>query len=237
MKICIIHGSPRKGNTYHAAEIFKEELQKHGNFEFAEFFLHKDLPHFCCGCFACIKKSETRCPHAQCTQPIAASIREADGLILTTPVYSLAESGQIKAFLDHFSYQYMNHRPMEEMFSKVATVISTTAGYGTGYAMKTIARALRFWGIKRVQKCGFILWVIKWAEISPEKQQKIRKKIHGKAKAFYHLLVKRKQLQPSLFTRFYFRICKKLMLSFADGQTDKEYWRQKGWLNSKNRPF
>lgn len=36
MKVCIINGSPRKGNTYKATSIFKEELKKNGDVEFKD---------------------------------------------------------------------------------------------------------------------------------------------------------------------------------------------------------
>lgn len=65
MRICIIHGSPRKGNTFKATEILKKEMQNNGKVKFAEYFLPKDMPHFCCGCFTCFEKGEDRCPHAQ----------------------------------------------------------------------------------------------------------------------------------------------------------------------------
>lgn len=237
MKICIIHGSPRKGNTYRATQIFKEELQKGDDFQFTEFFLPHDLPHFCNGCFICFGKGEANCPHAQYTLPIANAIREADGLIITSPVYSLAETASVKAFLDHHSYLFMNHRPMEEMFSKVAMVISTTAGYGTGYAINTIRRALRFWGMRRVFSCGLTIYAMSWDDMSPAKQERFSRKLQKMAGQFYKALVKRNRLHPYLFTRFYFRMCINLLSGFPDGNPDKEYWKEKGWLNGKRRPF
>lgn len=236
MKICIIHGSPRKGNTFKATEIFKEELKKYDNFEFEEYFLPKDMPHFCCGCYACFDKGPEKCPHAQYVQPIVNSIKEAYGLIVTSPVFCLAESGAVKALLDHMSYLFMNHKPMEEMFTKVAMVISTTAGYGTDYAIKPISRAFRFWGMRRVVKCGLRIYAKNWNDMSPEKQQQFEDTMQKKAQKFYKILNSRNNLQPYIFTRAYFYICRKLLNSFSDGNTDKEYWREKGWLTT-TRPF
>lgn len=237
MKVCIIHGSPRKGNTFKAAEIVKENLAGYGDYEFTEFFLPRDLPHFCNGCFVCFLQGEAKCPHAAAVQPIAKAIREADGLIITTPVYSLAESAGVKALLDHLSYNFMNHRPMAEIFSKVALVLTTTVGYGNGYAIKPIARALRFWGIRRVLKCGLTLFAIDWDQLPQRKQERIRKQLAKKAWELQRLLAKRERLRVSLFTRGYFRLCRRIMLSMADGAVDKEYWRGQGWLEGKRRPF
>lgn len=177
MKICIVHGSPRKGNTYKAAQIFKDQMGKNGEVEFTEFFLPKDMPEFCCGCFTCFDKGEDKCPHSEYTQPIIKSIRESDGIIFTSPVYVLAESGAIKSFLDHYGYQYLSHRPMEEMFSKVGMVISTTAGAGTRHSIKTITRNLDWWGIKRVYNCGLRIFAKNWEDMKFERQLKFQRKL------------------------------------------------------------
>jgi len=237
MRICIINGSPRKGNTYKATQIFKEQMKKNGDVEFTEFFLPKDMPKFCCGCYNCFEKGEDKCPHAQYTQPIANAMREADGIILTSPVYVLAESGAMKAFLDHYGYMFMPHRPMEEMFSKVAMVISTTAGAGTGHAIKTISRSLNYWGIKRIQKCGLSIFALSWDEMKIKKQQKFEKILSQKANKFYKTVEKRKQLHSRIFTKFMFIVMKKMMAGYKDDHTDKVYWTQKGWISGTRRPL
>lgn len=236
MKICIIHGSPRKGNTLFATEIFKEALQKQGEYQFTEFFLPKDLPRFCHGCYVCFEKGEDKCPNAGYVQPIATAIREADGLVITSPVYSLAESAAVKTLLDHLSYNYMNHRPTEEMFSKVAMVITTTAGYGTNHAIKPIRRTFRYWGMRRITSLGLTIFAKEWVEMDERKQQKFKSLIARKAQTFSKMLVKRKQLQPMLFTRFFFQVCKRLISGYTDDHPDKIYWKQQGWLDKK-RPF
>lgn len=237
MKICIIHGSPRKGNSYKATEIFKEEMLKNGDVEFAEIFLPKDMPNSCCGCYSCFEKGEDKCPHIQYIEPITNLMRSADGLILSSPVYVLAESSQIKSFLEHYAYIFMSHRPMEEMFSKVAMVISTTAGMGTGNAIKTISRSLNFWGIKRIYKCGLSLFAKDWCDMSPEKQQKFKNILSKKAKKFYYSVKNRKNLMPRLTTKVMFALMKHMIFGFADGHTDKEYWKSKGWDNPRNNPL
>lgn len=237
MRICVVHGSPRKGNTYKAVEIFKEELRKKGEVEFTEFLLPKDMPKFCCGCFLCFEKGEEKCPHAQYVQPIAGAMREADGLIFSSPVYVLAESGAVKALLDHFGYIFIPHRPMEEMFSKVAMVISTTAGAGTNHSTKTVARSLRYWGVKRIYKYGCALNAKEWHEMKPQRREKVEGEIRGKANQFYKAVEKRGQLSTPIFTRIIFRLMRGMLGGYADGQTDKEYWREKGWLDGKCKPF
>ena len=230
MKICIIHGSPRKGNTYTATEILKKELKKIYDYEFTEFFLPKDMPNFCCGCYSCIDKSEDKCPHIQYIKPITDAIRDADGIILTSPVYVMAESGAMKALLDHYGYLYMAHRPMEEMFNKIALVVSTTAGAGTRYSIKTIARSLSFWGVKRIYKVGLAIQAKNWSEMSIERQQKFTAALAKKATIFHKALQKRDKLLPRIFKIFFFSIMKKMIADYDDSNIDKIYWKQKGWI-------
>ncbi|WP_027630925.1 flavodoxin family protein [Ruminiclostridium cellobioparum] len=237
MKICVIHGSPRKGNTYKTTQIFMEQLRKNAELEIVEFYLPRALPYFCCGCCNCYDESADKCPHAQYTQPIEQAMKEADGLVLTSPVYVLAESGVIKSFMDHFGYIYLPHRPMEEMFSKVAMVISTTAGAGTGKAIKAVSRTLRYWGVKRIYSLGLTVSTRNWEDMKAGKQIKLQKLIGKKADMFHKALVNRKKIPATIFIKFMFIYIKKVMRDYEDGHTDKKYWLQKGWLTGQNKPF
>lgn len=75
---------------------------------------------------------------------------EADVLIFTTPVYVYHCTGSMKAFLDHYGYRWMVHRPEQKMFTKQAVVISTAAGSGTKSANKDIADSMFFWGVQKL---------------------------------------------------------------------------------------
>ncbi len=237
MKICIINGSPRKGNTYKATQIFKARLENKEKIEFTEFFLPRDLPHFCCGCYNCFERSEDKCPHARYTLPMEQAMKEADAIIITSPVYVLAESGAVKAFLDHYGYMYLPHRPMEEMFSKVGMVISTTAGAGTALTIKTISKSLSYWGVKRVFKCGLRLLDKNWEDMKPKKQRKFEEKLFKKADKFYKAVREKDKLHTRIHTRFVFMMIKKMLSGCEDTHTDKKYWINKGWVNGQNKPF
>lgn len=236
MKVCIIHGSPRRGNTYIATEIVKRKMKEFGDVEFSEYFLSKDMPYFCCGCYRCFDLDEHSCPHANSVQPIVKSIEDSDGIILTSPVYVLAESGQMKAFLDHLGYLYIPHRPMEVMFSKVAMVISTTAGAGTSKSISAISRSLSYWGVKRIYKVGLVIFSKNWADMKKKKQNKFEKLLSTKAKKLYLSLDKKEQLSFRFFTRAMFSLMRRMISSYPDDSTDKIYWRKMGWLN-KQSPF
>jgi len=83
-----------------------------------EFFLPRDFGEFCIGCTKCFLINASQCPHYEKLLPIIRVMDEADVLILTSPVYVFHATGSMKAFLDHFGYRWMVHRPEEKMFRK-----------------------------------------------------------------------------------------------------------------------
>lgn len=211
-------------------------MKKLGEVEFIEFFLYKDAPHFCSGCYNCFEKGEEFCPHANEIQPIIEAMRCSDGFVFTSPVYVLAETAQMKAFLDHLGYLFIPHRPMEEMFGKVAIVLSTTAGAGTSKAIKTISRSLNFWGVKRVYSLGLKMFALDWTEMNEKKRIKYEKLLASKARKFYYSVLKRKRMSFRLFTWVVFYAMKNMISKYPDEQLDKKYWTNMSWLD-KRSPF
>lgn len=238
MKITIIHGSNRAGNTDRTIDIVRNKLNSFEEHEFIDFYLPKDLPMFCMGCYQCFDKGDFGgefCPHKKYTHPILEAMKSSDGIIIASPVYVLAESGQVKAFLDHFGCIFMVHRPLEEMFSKKALILSTTAGAGTKHAIKAMERSLTFWGIPKIHKCGFKMLALSWNDMPDKKQKKYEKILEDKTYNFYKSL-KNKKVYTPLKTKVIFNFIKGLINSYPDGNKDKEYWREKGWLQG-GRPW
>ncbi len=233
MKICVIHGSNRKGNTDKTIEIIKQTLNDLGQIEFTDFYLPGDLPHFCAGCFACLRTGEyagQNCPHKQYTHEILKALLESDGIIIASPVYALAETAQVKAFLDHFACTYMNHRPNEEMFDKIAFAVSTAAGAGTGKVVSVISRNMLFWGIKRTIKFKANMFAMNWDDMPERRQFKIENRLKRKAKRFYDLTENRYRIHAS-FSRNALRcMFKRLVKSYNDTEPDKIFWKSKGWI-------
>ena len=155
MKITVINGTEIKGCTYHIKESFLEILRD-GN-EITEFYLPKDLPHFCCGCKKCFFKSEQFCPHAEYTIPIWNAILNADLLIFASPVYALRTTAQMKSLLDHLCVHWMVHRPDERMFNKRAVILTNAIGVFNGGAQKDIATSLSWLGAVSYTHLGLVL--------------------------------------------------------------------------------
>lgn len=236
MNIAVIHGSPRKGNTYEITQKFMQKMQTRGEVSFREFFLPQDMPEFCKGCFTCILRDEKLCPHAKYIQPILSAMIEADALIFTTPIYVLSTSGAMKAFLDHFGFMFFVHRARPEMFHKKAFIISTTAGAGTKSAMKVIASSLKYWGINRVYQRGFIMHHIKWDSMPLKKKDKFEKILLADASKFWEAVSSEKDLVPYVSTRFMFTMIKQFQKRAANDSADKQYWKQQGWFDGVS-PF
>ncbi len=105
MKVVAINGSPnREGNTWHGIRMVAAELEKEG--------IETEIVHIgnqnirgCVACGQCAKNRNEQCvqtgdPVNECIQ----KMKQADGIILGSPVYFSAISGTMKSFLDRVFY-------------------------------------------------------------------------------------------------------------------------------------
>ncbi|MCI1965624.1 MAG: flavodoxin family protein [Oscillospiraceae bacterium] len=235
MKLTVIHGSPRKGNTYHAAQLFLHSMKQCEATEVREFFLPNDLPEFCRGCCACVLHGEEHCPHFRYSKPILDSMLESDALIFTTPVYVMSASGGMKNFLDHFPFLFMVHRPRPEFFHKKVFIISTTVGAGLKSAMKPIARCLKYWGINKVYQTGFRMFALEWGDMPEKRQKKYACRLDRSAEKFWRA-VRKGDSTPYVFSRFFFFLCRVMYKRHTAASLDRQYWEAHGWLGGKT-PF
>lgn len=140
MKITVINGTEKHGVTYRLKEIFLSEFKNKA--DITEYYLPRDCPDFCIGCTSCILKGETACKDADKISIIEKSLLEADLIIITSPAYVFHITGALKAFLDHFAYRWISHRPAPEMFTKRAVIITQCLGAGAKSAAKDIKHSL-----------------------------------------------------------------------------------------------
>lgn len=228
MKTIIIHGQSHKGSTYHIARILAEKIGG----EITEFFLPKDFGEFCVGCTRCFTESETQCPHYEKLNPITKAIDEADVIILASPVYVYHATGAMKAFLDHYGWRWIVHRPEESMFKKQGVCISTAAGGGMKSADKDMADSLFYWGVAKIYKIGIAVAAINWKSVSEKKRKKIEKitdKISKKIKN------KNEKIKPGIKTKGFFHLMRMLQKK-GWNEKDVKYWAEKGWSKNK-RPW
>jgi multimeric flavodoxin WrbA len=104
MKIVCLKGSPRKeGNSSTIAEHFLAAAAGAGA-ETVSFELNSLKYRGCQGCYAC-KKTLDRCILEDDLTEVLEAVREADMMVLASPVYYGDVSGQLKCFIDRtFSY-------------------------------------------------------------------------------------------------------------------------------------
>lgn len=213
MKCLIIHGSPRRGNTWDVLNKVKEEMQRNGNFEFEVIELSKEKIPMCIGCFKCIKKGEKKCPHNSYIEPIVKKMEAADAFIITTPVYSMQVSGTLKNFIDHMSYNF--HRP--KFYNKKVLIITTTAGAGHTSTAKYIKKVMSYWNVNYIQTLPI---AYRGNELS---NKNINKIIKG-AKVFGNELNSHKVHEPKLQSLIMFQVWKSLSRQDDFSIADFKYW-------------
>ena len=153
MKIVVLMGSPRKGNTFRACEEFREHLQKICNAEFEYIWLKDARIEPCKGCFVCFPRGEDKCPNrGDDVQVIEQKMLDADGVIFASPVYSWNVSGQMKTFIDRISYT--GHRP--RFFGKKAFFLVTTGIMGAKDVLKYMRTIAWAWGFEYAGSAGLI---------------------------------------------------------------------------------
>ena len=102
MKILLINGSPKKeGNTFIALSEVQKTLEAEGVETEMIHVGHKDIH----GCIACLKCRETgKCVFNDIVNEVAEKFKEADGIVVGSPVYYASPNGTLLSFLDRLFY-------------------------------------------------------------------------------------------------------------------------------------
>ena len=227
MKIVLIHGQNHKGSTYHIGRSIADKIE--GKNEITEFFLPRDLEHFCLGCYKCIE-DVAACPFYSEKKVIIDAMDAADILIFTTPTYCMHVSAPLKAFFDLTFDMWMAHRPKKSMFRKKAVIVSTSAGASPKSAMKDVQDALFYMGVPEIIKYGLAVQAMNWDGVSAEKKAVIDRKTSAIAKK----LSSGKKPSVGIKTRFMFGIMGMLQKKgWNSSPVETEYWKGNGWLDGK----
>lgn len=230
MSIVLIHGQNHKGSSYHIGRMLADKIGSEE--QTTEFFLPRDLNHFCVGCYNCIS-DESKCPYYTEKKRIMDAVEAADVLIFTTPTYCMRASAPMKSFMDLTFTYWMVHKPRKCMFNKKAVVISTAAGAGMKNAVKDISNTLLYWGVPYIKTYGISVQAMNWGQVSDEKKNQIQidtdriaKKIRNKG-----------AVKPGIKTKFLFNMMRMMQnAGWGSDPTEKEYWEKNGWLE-KGRPW
>ena len=104
LKVVAINGSPKaEGNTYQALKIVTDELGMQG---ISSEILHVGNKNIrgCLACGGCAKNHDERCITDDYVNIALQKIKEADGIIIGSPVYYASMAGTLKSFLDRTFY-------------------------------------------------------------------------------------------------------------------------------------
>jgi multimeric flavodoxin WrbA len=105
MKVIAINGSPKKeGNTFHALSMVGNELKAAG-IEFEILHIGHKMIHGCIACGKCaISKDEECSIKSDEMNNWIQLVKQADGIILGSPVYYSGIPGTMKSFLDRMFF-------------------------------------------------------------------------------------------------------------------------------------
>jgi multimeric flavodoxin WrbA len=158
-------------------------------------------------------------------------MENADGIIISTPVYVMQVTAGLKALLDHMAYCYLNHKP--RFFKHKVLIVVTTAGAGISNCKKYIKENLSFWGIGKVLTFGKAMNAANWQEVPPKIKVNAEKELKLKAVQFYNAISSKKITKPTFLQAIMFVISKSFTKGFEKTNSDRIYWENNGWLDDK----
>ena len=102
MKVILLNGSPHKsGTTFTALTEAAKQLEKEG-VEAEIIQIGSESIRGCAGCMSC--KKTGKCIFDDKVNAVAEKFKEADGIIIGSPVYYASPSGTLISFLDRLFY-------------------------------------------------------------------------------------------------------------------------------------
>lgn len=190
-EILALNGSPREKNTFTALTGLKEILEKDPGIRVLPVSLSKLSILPCTGCMACLIRGIEFCPLDDDLPKLLSRIREADGLILASPVFVLNVPGTMKDFIDRLAF--LCHRPA--LFHQKGFVLVTVGGYGGQDVSDYLRKVLRTWGLSAVD--GAVLTTPPEKSLTAVQKDKNRAALEKGAARFLGHLTKNTPPVPS----------------------------------------
>ena len=104
MKVVAFNGSPNKeGNTFHGIKMVADELQKEG-IEVEIVHVGNKVIRGCLACNGCVRNQNEKCVIKDEVNEWIQKMKQADGIILASPVHYASIGGTMKSFLDRAFY-------------------------------------------------------------------------------------------------------------------------------------
>lgn len=221
MKITAIMSSPRIGDSCRIVKLLEERLKKRGDIEFEYVFLKDCDIGMCRGCFLCVRNGEQHCPIRDDVPAVLEKMKQSDGLIFASPVYSLSVTGLMKNFKDRVAYNA--HRP--SFWGKKAMAVVTTEGTGAKGTLDFI-KTWSIWGMEFTSELG----INAHPTLTPTEsyRKKLDEQIDRAAEAFYKSLKTETRKRPRFLQVVQFRMLKYMAIIAKDGfPADFNFYRDK----------
>lgn len=123
MNILVLNGSPRpQGNTWKMVTAFRESAEKAGHKVNVVNVCRKNIKG-CLACEYCHGKGQGQCIQKDDMQEVYGYLRDANMLILASPIYYHGISGQLKCTIDRFYSVLYPAAPMS--LTKTAMFLSS----------------------------------------------------------------------------------------------------------------
>lgn len=234
MKVAVVMGSPRKGDSFNLCNEIEKELKlKDENIEFDYFFLNQYNIKECRGCSLCFQKSEKFCPlKDDDLNEVKEKLLNSDAVIFSSPVYAYGVTSTMKKFIDRMSYLF--HR--QEMIGIPAVIVVTTDGGGSSTVYKYLKMTLSGWGmdvVDNIQMISSMYFKDRKCVSSFGFDEKYYVKKHKEVKYTCDKLYKRMNIQsekvPTFYDIFMFNCLRSKTFT---SKADRRYWSEKGWLSS-----
>lgn len=124
-KVLILSSSPRKGgNSDLLCDRFAEGVMEAGH-QAEKIFLNEKKIHYCTGCGQCFEKKN--CSQKDDMTGILQKMKEADAIVMATPVYFYTMCGQMKTMIDRCCAGYTGIRKKDFYFILTAAVKNKAA--------------------------------------------------------------------------------------------------------------
>ena len=164
MKVLMLNGSPHDECVFRALEEVGTVLQKEG-IEIEIINVGKENIRGCIDCKFC--KENERCVFNDLVNEVALKFKEADGLVIGTPVYYSGMNGTLKSFLDRLFWSSHFEKGM-----KVGAAVISSRRAGSTNALDEI---YKYFGISSMP----IVTSSYWNEVHGSKKEDVLKDKEG----------------------------------------------------------
>lgn len=209
-KVIALHSSKRKMNTYGILLQIKELLAKR-DIDVEIISLYETELKDCLGCEHCVLKDS--CVLDDDADALMEKLKNADGIILSSPVYLQQVSGKMKSFIDRTCKWF--HRPV--LYGKPILCLATTKGSGLKLTLDYLENVVLQWGAMPAGRIGRTIRNAK----KPLDERELDK--------FVLLMNEPQKFSPNFSALMDFEVQKVLADKIVG--LDEKYWTDMGWYD------